>query len=348
MNIVIVGLGKVGQLLTQYLSDEGHNLVVIDHNDQKVENFVNQFDVLGICGNGANYHVLEEANVQDADIVIAVTSSDELNILSCLMAKQIGAKHLIARVRNPDYSAQKDVFINQLGFAMIINPELEAAKDIRRTLMFSSAIRIDTFAKGKAEMIELRITEKNRLCHTSLNELNQLTRAHILIAAMRRQEEVIIPNGEDVFEVNDHIHVIGTHQDLIRFCIDTGFTTKSLKHVMIIGGSKIAYYLAQQLNTFGIHTKIIEQNHQRCIELSQQLPEATIIEGDGSNEDLLIEEELPHHDAMVCLTGLDEENIVLGLVAKQIGVQKAIAKVNHRSLGNSIIDQLGIDSIVDT
>lgn len=346
MNIVIIGLGKVGQMLTHYLSDEGYNVVVIDYNQQKVENIVNQYDVLGVSGNGANFHVLEEAEVDKADIIISVTTSDELNILSCLLAKQLGAKHIIARVRNPDYSMQSDILKSQLGFSMIINPELEAANDIRRTIMFSSAMRIDTFAKGKVEIIELRIKNGMNLDSLSLNQLSTVSKSQVLICAVKRDEKVMIPNGDFVLKSQDHIYVVGSHKDLTKFCLDTGFASHKLKHVMIIGGSKIAYYLARQLAVHGIKTKIFERNHQRCIELSEKLPYSIIIEGDGSDENILLEEGIKRGDVLVSLTGLDEENIVLTLASKQLGIKKSIAKVNRMNL-NGVIDQLGIDSIVD-
>lgn len=222
MNIVIIGLGKVGQLLTQYLSHEGHNVVVIDQNHKKVEDVVNQHDVLGLCGNGANYDILSEAGAQDADAVISVTTSDELNILACLICKQLGAKHTIARVRNPDYSLQKEFLRNCLGVSMIINPEAEAANEIRRMIMFSSAMKIDTFAKGKVELIELRLEAGVHLNHLQLSELSSVTKASVLICAVKRNDEVIIPNGDFVLHENDHIYVTGSHKDLSRFCLDVG------------------------------------------------------------------------------------------------------------------------------
>lgn len=310
MYIVVVGLGKVGQLLTQYLSKEGHDVVVVDHNRQKVEDIVNQYDVLGICGNGANNDILIEAGVEKADAVISVTTSDELNILSGLICKRLGARYTIARVRNPDYSRQKDFLRNDLGFSMIINPEAEAANEIRRMITFSSAMKVDTFAKGKVELIELKIFEGIQLVHLKLSDLSSVTRSSVLICAVKRGQEVIIPNGDFVIEQNDHLYVTGSHKDLARFCLDVGFLSKKIKNVVIIGGSKIAFYLIRQLSVLGIKTKIIEHNHQRCVELSQKIPYTTIIEADGSNHDILLEEGIQKSDALVSLTGLDEENII--------------------------------------
>lgn len=344
--IVIIGLGKVGQLLTQYLSKEGHDVVVIDHNRQKVEDVVNQYDVLGICGNGANNDILIEADVEKADAVISVTSSDELNILSGLICKRLGAKYTIARVRKPDYSRQKEFLRNDLGFSMIINPEAEAANEIRRMITFSSAMKVDTFAKGKVELIELKIFDGIQLINLRLSELSSVTKASVLICAVKRGSEVIIPNGDFVIKQNDHLYVTGSHKDLARFCLDVGFLSKKIKNVVIIGGSKIAFYLIRQLSILGIQTKIIEQNHQRCIELSQRMPYTTIIEADGSNQDILLEEGVQKSDALVSLTGLDEENIILALLGKQLGVKKSIAKVNRMSLGH-MLDKMDIDNIVD-
>lgn len=346
MYIVVIGLGKVGQLLTHYLSNEGHDVVVIDQNHKKVENTVNQYDVLGICGNGANYNILKEAGVEHADAVISVTTSDELNILSGLICKKLGTRYTIARVRNPDYSLQKEFLKDDLGFSMIINPELETANEIRRMIMFASAMKIDTFAKGKVELIELRIVAGVRLNQLKLSELGLVTKSSVLICAVKRAEDIIIPNGDFVLKENDHIYVTGSHKDLSRFCFDVGFMEHKIKNVMIVGGSKIAFYLARQLAVQGIHTKIIERDHQRCVELSQSAPYSIIIEADGSDEDVLKEEGIHRSDAFICLTGLDEENIILGLMAKELNVSKSIAKVNRLTL-NSVIDKMGIDNIVD-
>lgn len=345
MYIVVIGCGKVGQILTNYLAGEEHDVVVIDINQDKIEDAVHQYDVLGVCGNGANYDVLVEAGVAKADVVISVTASDELNILAGLMAKTMGAKHLIARVRNPDYLKQREFFRDQLGFSMIINPEAAAANEIRRMIMFPSAMKVDTFAKGKVELIEIKLQKGNRAIGTKLLDLRRITRSSILICAVSRNEDIIIPSGDFVLEENDHIYVTGSHRDLSMFCLDIGVYKDKIKNVIIVGGSRIAYYLARQLSVQGIKVKIIEQNHQRCIDLAQRFPYATIIEGDGSDEEILLEEGVANTDALVCLTGLDEENIILSMAAKHLGVKKAIAKINRASLA-AMIDKMGVDNIV--
>lgn len=346
MKIVIIGLGKVGQLLTQYLSKEGHDLVVIDENNKKVEDVVDQYDVFGITGNGANNDILTEAEVQSADAVIAVTTSDELNILAGLICKKLGAKSTIARVRNPDYSMQTQFLRDELGFSMIINPEAEAANEIRRMITFSCANKVDTFAKGKVELIELKVTKESKLMDLKLMNLSTVTKASILICAVKRGDDVFIPGGTFMLKENDHIYVTGSHKDLTRFCFHVGFETSHIHNVSIIGGSTIAFYLARQLSAIGIKTKVFERNHQRCIELSQKIPYATIIEADGSDQDILLEEGISSCDALVSLTGLDEENIIMGILCKQLGVKKTIAKVNKLSLGK-ILDRMDVDNIVD-
>ena len=228
---------------------------------------------------------------------------------------------------------------------MIINPEAEAANEIRRMIMFPSATKVDTFAKGKVELIEIKLEKGNRAIGIKLLELRKITRSSILICAVSRNEEIIIPSGDFVLAENDHIYVTGSHRDLSTFCLDIGVYKDKIKNVMIVGGGRISYYLARQLSVQGIKVKIIEQKHERCVDLAQKFPYATIIEGDGSDEELLLEEGIETTDALVCLTGLDEENIILSMAAKQLGVKKSIAKVNRTSLA-AIIDKIGVDNIV--
>ena len=346
MQIIVIGLGKVGQLLTQYLSQEGHNVVAIDENNTIVEQIVNQYDVLGICGNGANNDVLQEAGVSEADAVISVTTSDELNILAGLICKKLGAKYIIARVRNPDYSTQTTFFRDELGFSMIINPEAEAASEIRRMISFSSATKVDTFAKGKVELVELKINETNKLHQLKLMDLSKITKASVLICAVRRNDDIIIPNGLFELQNNDHIFVTGSHKDLMRFCLDANYINSNIKNVTIIGGSTIAYYLSRQLSILGIKTKVFEKDHNKCETLAEMLPYATVIEADGSDQEILLEEGIRKCDAFVALTGLDEENIILSVLAKQLGAKKSIAKINKLHLGK-MIERMDLDNVVD-
>ena len=347
MKIIVLGAGKVGKALTQHLSDEDYDydVVVIDLHAEKVEAIVNQYDVLGVVGNGASYDILLEAGVNDTDIIIAVTESDELNILACLMAKKMGAKNSIARVRNPDYLKQRSFMRDQLGISMIINPELEAANEIRRILLFPSAFKVDTFVGGKIEMAEFRLRENAKLINVPLNRLYKISKTNVLICAVRRKDVLIIPDGNTVLEQGDRIHVMGQHRDLVRFCHDINLFEQKTKRVIIVGGGRIAFYLSRQLVEQGIEVKIIENNPKSCLELSRQLPDVTIIESDGSDEEVLIEEGSENVDAFVALTGLDEENIVIALYGKQMKAKKTVAKVTRTNFMD-VLDQLDIDSII--
>jgi len=345
MKIIVLGAGKVGKTLIKHMSNEDHDIIVVDQNATKVEEVVNQFDVIGVVGNGGSYDILMEAGAQDANLIICVTTSDELNILAGLMAKKMGTKHTIARVRNPDYSSQRDFMRNQLGFSMIVNPELEAASEIRRVLSFPSAVKVDTFSRGKVELAEFFVEDHSRLNGVELSQLHKITKTNILVCAVSHNEDVIIPDGNYVIKPGDHLYITGTHRDLSRFCLDIGVITTRIKNVIIVGGGKIAYYLSKQLSTQGIKVKIIEKDKNRCQVLAEKLPYVTIIHGDGSDDELLNEEGIENTDAVLALTGLDEENIVISLSAKSLYHKKTIAKVTRMNYAG-LSDVLKVDSIV--
>ncbi len=345
MKIIIVGDGKVGMILTEYLSREGHDVMVIDHNPEVVEHAVSAFDVMGLSGNGANYNVLVEAGATRADLLIAATSSDEMNILSCLMAKKIGTQHTIARVRNPEY-AQQLVFIREeLGLSMIVNPEFEAAQDISRVLRFPSAIKLDCFSKGRVDLAEIRLPENGYLAGHKLSELYKICKEKVLICAVQRDDEVYIPDGNFMLQAGDRIHITGSHGALASFFKAIGMFKQKSKHILIIGGGKIAYYLARQLSDTGVDIRIIEQSEERCLELAEKLPRATIIHGDGTDHATLQEEGLASSDACVVLTGIDEENMILALYAQTLGVSKVITKIDRRSFAD-MAEHMQIDSFV--
>lgn len=345
MKIIVLGAGKVGKTLIKHMSNEDHDIIVVDQNATKVEEVVNQFDVIGVVGNGGSYDILMEAGAEDANLIICVTASDELNILAGLMAKKMGTRHTIARVRNPDYSSQRDFMRNQLGFSMIINPELEAASEIRRVLSFPSAVKVDTFSRGKVELAEFFVEDHSRLNGVELSQLHKITKTNILVCAVSHNEDVIIPDGNYAIKPGDHLYITGTHRDLSRFCLDIGVITTRIKNVIIVGGGKIAYYLSKQLSTQGIKVKIIEKDKNRCQVLAEKLPYVTIIHGDGSDDELLNEEGIENTDAVLALTGLDEENIVLSLSAKSLYHKKTIAKVTRMNYAG-LSDVLKVDSIV--
>lgn len=345
MKIIVVGLGKVGELLTQTLAAENHDLIVVDLDKDKVNEIVNRYDVNGICGNGATSDILEQCDINHTDMIISVTSADELNILVGMVGKKLGAKHAISRVRNPDYSKLGSFLIEQFGFSLVANPEAETAHEILRLITFPTASSIDTFAKGKIELVGIKMTDKTALNDVALYQMNKVSRANVLICAVRRENEVIIPSGNFVIKENDELYVTGTHYDISCFCLDIGLIRKRIKNVLIVGGSRIAFYLTQLLLKQDIRVKIIEKDESRCLELAERLPNATIISGDASEEELLIEEGIETTDAFVCLTGMDEENIVLSLLAKQLKVKKSIAKINSPVMEN-MINRLPIDSTI--
>ncbi len=345
MKIIIVGDGKVGMTLTEYLSQEGHDIMVIDSNPKVIQNAVNTYDVMGISGNGANYDVLQEAGAARADLLIAATSSDELNILSCLMAKKIGTKNTIARVRNPEYAQQLVFLREELGLSMLVNPEFEAARDISRVLRFPSAITLECFSKGRVELAEIRIPENGHLAGKRLSELYKICKEKILICAVQRGEQVEIPTGDFLLGPGDKIHITGSHAALASFFKAIGMFKQKSKHVLVVGGGRIAYYLARLMADAGVDLKIIEQNEERCLELSEMLPRATVICGDGTDQATLLEEGLADSDACVVLTGIDEENIIVSLYAQTLNVDKIITKVDRTSFWD-MVESLGIDSLV--
>ena len=337
MRILIIGDGKVGSILIERLSKEDHDIVVIDTNPKVIENAVNSYDVMGVVGNGASYTILKEAEAEKADMIIASTNSDELNILSCLVAKKIGARHTIARVRNPEYSKQLQFLKYELGLSMVINPEFETASEIYRILRFPSAIKLDVFSKGKVEMAEVQIGENSILDNVRLIDLYKKIKVRVIIGAVQREDDVIIPKGNFVLKNNDIIHITASHKDLSEFLKELGIYKEKLKNIMIIGGGKIAYYLANMISETNMNVTIIEIDEKRCIELSEALPKARIVLGNGTDQLLLSEEGIYDADAVIPLMGIDEENIILSLYANKQNVPKTITKINNSSL----VDLLG-------
>lgn len=345
MYIVIAGDGKVGSTLAEELSKEGHDIVVIDSNPKVVEESVDLYDIRGVCGNGASYQVQKEAGVDQADLLIAATSSDELNILCCLVAKKLGVQHTIARVRNPDYSQQLVFFREELGLSMVVNPELEAAGEIARILRFPSAIKIDFFAKGKVELAEVNIGNGSPLDGMPLYDLQNRYRIKVLICAVQRGQEVFIPDGRFVLKDGDKIHITASHTQLAAFLKEIGIFKERIRNVLIVGGGKIAFYLAYRLLDANMHVTIIEQDEKRCIELSEALPKATVIQGDGTDPSLLEEVGISRTDACVSLTGIDEENILISMYAGQKQVDKVVTKINRMSF-LQMLEKVGIESVV--
>lgn len=345
MNIVIVGDGKVGAALTEHLSYEGHDVVVIDKDPKVVEEMVNSYDVMGLCGNGASYSVQKEAGVDKARLLIAATSSDELNILCCLVAKKIGAHHTIARVRNPEYAQQLHFFKEELGLSLVVNPEFAAANEIARVLRFPTALNMESFAGDRVDLAEIEIKADNPLSGMRVNEIGRF-KSRVLICAVQRGEKIYIPNGSFTLETGDRIHITSKRSDMIAFMKELGIYRHRTKNVLISGGGKMGYYLARQLSETGHKVKVIEIDEQRAELLAELLPKATVVHGDGSDRAVLLEQGLDNQDAFVSLTTIDEENIITTMYASSIGVGKTVAKVNRVSY--DILQSIGIETAVSS
>ena len=345
LNIIIVGCGKVGMTLIEKLSKEGHDITIIDKNAAKVQEMSNLYDIMGLVGNGASYSVQMEAGIENADLIIAVTASDELNLLCCTVAKQVGDCAAIARVRTPDYSKEAGYLREKLGLTMIINPELEASLETARILYLPTALEVNSFAHGQAEIVKFKIPEGNLLDGMTIATLGKSITNEILICAIEREGEVYIPGGNFQMAKADIVSFVAPRRHIRSFLKKIGFKTKQVKDAMIVGGGKASYYLAKQLIAMGIDVKIIEQNKERCEELSILLPEAIIINGDGTDEEVLREEGIEYAQAFIPLTDIDEENIMLTLHAKQVSNAKLITKIN-RSTFKNVISKLDLGSVI--
>ncbi len=345
MRIVIVGDGKVGHTLMKELSQEGHDVVIIDNNMEVVEQSLNKYDIMAIRGNGASYQVLKQAEVDEADILIAATSSDEINMLSCLVAKKLGAKSTVARVRNPEYSEQLFIMREELGLNMSINPEYTAAKEISRVLRFPTAQKIETFSRGRVELIQLPVKKGSKLDGQPLLTLGSTFKSKILICAIERDDEVVIPSGDFILQAGDEIYLTASAVQITSFVKNAGLMKEKIKSVMIVGGGRISYYLAKMLEDVGMEVRIVEKDYGRAKHLSEELPETMIIHGDGTNHELLFEEEIDSTDAFVALTGNDEENIIVSMFASNNDVGKIITKVNNLDLAR-LLDENLLDTVV--
>lgn len=346
MNIIVVGCGKVGMTIVEQISGENHDITVIERNSKKVELVASKYDVIGVTGDGASYSVQMEAGVEEADLLIAVTGSDELNLLCCLFAKKAGNCKTIARVRNPIYNKDIHYIKEELGLSMVINPEFAAATEIARLLRFPSATKVDTFAKGRAEMVHFRVLPEHKICNLSLSEVRSRFKYDILVCAVEREGEVIIPGGNFVVHAEDILSIIANPLNTNNFLERIGADTHKVKDVMVIGGGKITYYLALQIQNMGIKMRIIENNISRCEELSENFPKALIIHGDGTDKELLMEEGLAKTEAFVPLTDIDEENILLALYAKRESKAKSIVKINNATF-NEVFQELDAGRVID-
>lgn len=345
LKIIIVGCGKVGANLVDQLSKEGHDITVIDKKAEKIQDITNTYDVMGLVGNGASYSTQMEAGIEETDLIIAVTDSDELNLLCCTVAKRVGKCAAIARVRTPDYSEETGYLREQLGLALIINPELEAAREVARILYLPTALEVNSFANGQAELVKFKVPEGNLLNGLSLAYLGKNITNDILICAVERNGEVYMPNGDFVLQSGDVVSFVSERHIARDFLKQIGLATRQVKDTMIIGASKAAYYLAKELLNMGISVKIIEKEKENCESLSVKLPKAIIINGDGTDPDILKEEGIETVQSFIPLTGIDEENIMLTLYAKQVSKAKVVTKINRVNY-KQVINNLDLGSLV--
>ena len=346
MNIIIAGDGKVGSMLTRQLSSEGHDITVIDCNSKVLQASVERYDVIAVHGNCASMGVLQQAGVKDADLLIAATNADEVNLLCCTTAHSMNPRlHTIARIRNPEYTEQiyrmRDVF----GLSMVINPENQAAVEMERLLKYPGFLRRDTFAKGRTEIVELRVDAGSKLCNIRLMDLRNIVKCQVLVCAVLRDGSASAPKGDFVLREGDRVFFTALSQNLTTLLKNLGILTRRVRNVTICGGGRISYYLAKRLKKSGISAQIIDSNYDRCAELAELLPECSIIHGDISEQDLLESEGLAETDALVTLTGLDELNMIVSLYATSRGVPQVITKLGHAG-NRGVIDSLALGSVV--
>ncbi len=345
MNIIIIGCGKVGRVLAKQLSEEKHDLAIIDNQEFKLREFDEEVDALCITGNGTSVSTLNEAGIASADVLIAVTGSDELNLLCCVVAKKVSNCHTIARVRNPIYSEEIDFIQERLGISMIVNPEQLTAREITRLLQFPSAIEIVAFSKGRVELLKFRLLSEFKMDGMRISDLSSRFPQSMLICAVERDNEIVIPNGNYILKDDDLISVIATPADARKFFHQLGLSTRPVKNALLIGGGKISYYLAQELLKNKIAVRILEKDKERCEELAELLPDASIINGDSSDQKLLFQSGFQTTEAIVALTNIDEENVFLGLSAKEHCHAKQVVKINLLAF-DRIISKLDIGSVV--
>ncbi|MDO4500382.1 MAG: Trk system potassium transporter TrkA [Erysipelotrichaceae bacterium] len=346
MKILVVGCGKVGRTTAEELAKENHDVVLIDKNPGLVEEVSNSIDVLGVAGEGSSIKILKEAGVEKCDLVIAVTNADETNMLTCLFAKKLNKNcKTIARVRNPHYIEDINYVQNELGIDVTINPEMITARQISRLIRWPNALNVDSFVNGKIETISFAVGDNHNLVGKSLIEIKKIYRDDVLFVGIERGSEAIIPNGDTVIAENDKVTICATPKNATIFLNKLGIYQMPIKNCMIVGGSKIAYYLATILQNMNIDICILDKDRNKCEELASLLPKASIVHGYASDDNILIEEGLPDADCFVSLTGIDEENVLLSLYAKTISQAKIITKVNHISY-KGVLNNLDVGALV--
>lgn len=345
MKIIIVGCGKVGSTLAEQLCREDTDITVLDTNGELVQQLVEEYDIMGYVGSGISIDTLIDAGIKKADMLIAVTDSDEVNLMCCLIARKASKCKTIARVRNPEYTSEIEFLKQEIGLAMVINPEYAAASEIARVLRLPSAIDVEVFAKGKVEILKFKVGENSVLCNTIVQDIPTKLKSDILVCVVERGNEVIIPDGSFVLQEKDVLYIAGTHANTSEFFRMLGIEKDPVRNIMIIGAGKISFYLCKMLIKNGVNVKVIERDPAACDKFCQLIPESTVILGDGSDKALLEEEGLKKTDAFAALTGKDEENVFFSLYAKQAAGVKTITKINQIEF-DEVIDKLDLDTVI--
>lgn len=345
MKIIIVGCGKVGYVLTEQLIKEGHDITLIDKDEDKLTRVSSNMDVFCVNGNGASYETQIEAGIKETDLLISVTDSDEINMLCCLMAKKAGNCKTIARVRKPEYDFEVNFLKEELGLSMAINPEMTAAAEMSRLIQYPKALEVETFVKGRVTLIKVAVTKDSPLDGLVIKDMASVAGKRTLVCIVDRNKELTIPNGEFCLKEGDIVSLILPVEESNSFFKKMKIKSSPIKSIMIAGGGTTSYYLAKQLNKTGVSVKIIEENKERCEELSELLPSAMVINGSCIDKDLLLSEGITETDAMAALTSLDEENILLTMYAKKIGKCKTMTKIDKLTFGE-VLNDLEMDTVV--
>ena len=346
MKILIAGSGKLGETLARQLCAEEHDVTLVDSDRSVLESGLNRYDVMGVMGNCASMEVLRQAGVESANLLIAVTGSDEVNLLTCTTAHYINPKlHTIARIRNPDYAEQAYSMRDAFALSMIVNPERQAATEIERLLRYPGFLKRDTFAKGRMEIVELKLEADSRLCNVTLSSLNTLVRCRVLVCAVLRGGNAIAPDGNFVLHAGDRVFVTASTEVLSELLKNLGIVTHRAQRVMLIGGGKISYYLAQALEESRLDVQLVEKDPDICEQMAKALPRTTVIQGDAADRSVLEGEGLASCDALITLTGLDELNMVISLYGSGFGVKQIITKVGRMEDGR-VLDSLPLGSVI--
>ncbi len=345
MKIIIIGCGKVGFTLARQLSGENHELVLIDHRAEAMQVADSTLDLMCVEGSGASIQTLREAGARDTELVVAVTGSDELNIVCCLIAKKLGARHTVARIRSPEYFREANLLKREVGLNMIINPEYAAAQEISRLLRVPSAFSVETFAQGLVELIGFPIVDSDGLAGISLFEYNRRRPNGVLMCAVIRGDKVYVPNGRFVPQVGDKAYIIGAQREIAKFFHTLGRDGNRIRRLTVLGGSKIATYLTWAVEKVGMKVRIVEQDESKCRSLSEKLPDSLVIQGDGTDSEVIEAEGLLDTDAFIALTNRDEENLLMAMTAQRHGVGKVIAKMSRPNY-IEMMRESGVDCII--